>query len=219
MKKRITIIILLCGFLLAIIAISKNYIEYNQKRDLILDILDDDFKKRFISYNDFTVKNSEKNVTYSSDKAKISIITPIDWELIGEDFGFFSLKTKDFIPLNEDWMKKPIASQGCWTEVNIKIDKVGEDYKNITSEYLEHEEYINNDEDENEQIIDLGYSKAMQTIIHSKGLDGDIVMIRIPNNNITYEFSNYVFGKDKEKCKLDFENILSSLVIHNINEE
>jgi hypothetical protein len=213
MKKKI-IIIILSVFVFGLgVLVAKSYIEYNNKIGK-----DDDFRERFVTISDFKKDEKDGFVFYDNEKAKVIFKLPDYWELIEEDFGFVSLKTKDFIPYDNDWRKKPLASEGCWVEVNIRIDKLVDGYENMLDEYVENDEYINNDEDETEQVIDLGYSKAIKTLSESKKLGGKTVFIQIPNHNITYGFSSYLFGKDQERCEKDFDDFLASLVIKNINE-
>jgi hypothetical protein len=179
---------------------------------------DDDFRNRFVTYSDFIKEEREGISVYRSDKAGIAMSISSDWSMVDEDFGFISFKSDDFVPYGNDWSKRPIASSGCWMEVNIVIEKQAEDYRNLIKEYIDNEEYVNSDEDEDEQIIDLGYSKAVMTTIRSESLDGSISYIQIPQGNITYNFNAYLFGKDKERCQEDFDSFLASLAIEEADE-
>ncbi|MDD4409165.1 MAG: hypothetical protein PHW52_00755 [Candidatus Pacebacteria bacterium] len=219
MKKKIIIITLSLMIVAVGIFVIRDYIDYINQKDPFKEFKEDDFRKRFVSFSDFDASEKDGYVTYASKKAGISLQVHDDWELVEEDFGFVSLKSKDFIPLDNDWIKKPLASEGCWVEVNINIARDSDNYQNMNEEYIKNEQYINNDDDPNEQVIDLGSIKALESITEVKDLDGKISSVTIPNNNITYKFDAYFFGKDKERCENDFNIFLSSLEIKNINEK
>lgn len=217
MKKKILIIPML-AFVLLIIAgcFAFSIYKYNQgiiKNDPYSEYNKEDFKKRFVTYADFIKRAEGEDSWIDVEKAKLSLKLPKGWSLVAEDFGYVSLKSDDFIPFNNDWTKRPIAANGCWTEVDIKIDRLEEGYQNITAEYLSQEDMIAENDVIDEEIINLGYSKAVRYTTLSKELDGKIVKVRIPNQNITYGFTAYLFGKDKERCEADFNIFLVSLAI------
>ncbi len=218
MKKKILIISFFVVIAVLSAIVFRSYVLYEKQKDPFKEMREDDFRKRFVTVSDFVPGKDSDLITYDSDKAKVTLKVPNDWELVGEDFGFVSLKTKDFVPLDSNWIKKPLASSGCWIEVNIGIERKVEDYQNLIAEYVKNEDYVNNDNDESEQVVDLGYAKALKTVIVSEVLEGETVIIQIPNGHITYGFDAYFFGKDKEKCKKDFDVFLDSLVIKDSDE-
>lgn len=215
MKKKILVISILILLIFAgiIFLLIYNYNKEIIKMDPNSGYDQEDFNKRFVTYNDFKKRIENENIWLDNEKARISLKLPKGWELIEEDYGFISLKSNDFVPFDNDWKKIPLASAGCWTQVDIKIEKTKENYQNIAAEYIEQGSANTDIKYENEEIIDLKYSKAIKYTILSKELDGKIIRITIPNQNITYNFASFLFGKDKEKCEQEFDIFLASLAI------
>jgi hypothetical protein len=212
MKKKI----LLISILVFILLVFAGIFFINQKimrTDPNSGYDQEDFNKRLVTYNDFKKRTENENTWLDNEKAKISLKLPKGWELIEEAYGFVSLKSDDFVPFDNDWKKIPLATSGCWTQVDIKIEKIKENYQNIAAEYIKQRSTDIDKENINEEIIDLKYSKAIKYTVLSKELDGKIIRITIPNQNITYNFASFLFGKDKEKCEQEFNIFLASLAI------
>ena len=198
-------VLLLCCF-----AVHSYYKSEDNKHAFDLKV--EDFRSRKAYFSDFVKRVDGENVWMDSDKAKVSVKIPREWEAFEGSFSAISMKSKDFVPLDNDAKKAPFPSAGCWIDFNVQIDKKEEGYKNFVKETLNNPDYFSKD-DLSEQKIVIGNLEALAIISEQDSKKGRAFFVKIPNNNFTYKIDSYFFGKNKEECEKEFDDFLNSMVI------
>lgn len=210
MKKVVIIAILaaMVVFAVSCFAVHSYYKDQESKKAFAFNV--DDFKSRKAYFGDFIKRNEGDYVWMDSDKAKVLVRIPREWEAFEGSFSALSLKSKDFVPFDGDSKKAPLPSAGCWIDFNVQIDKITQGYTNLVKEMLDASDTFNNTD---EKKVKIGTYDALMIISKKENNDEKMVFVKIPKNNFTYKIDSYFFGKDKERCEKEFDDFLNSLVI------
>ncbi|MCK9577974.1 hypothetical protein M0R01_00580 [bacterium] len=211
--KNITIVTILGFILVSFLCcfVVHSYYRDQESKKLFASSVED-FRSRKAYFEDF-VKRVEGDYTWlDSDKAKVSIRIPRGWEAFGGSFSAISIKSNDFVPSGGDIKKAPFPEAGCWIDFNVQIDKMKEGYVNLIQGILDSPDYFT---DNKEQKVKIGNNYGVKTSVikNDNPLVGEVVFLEIPKNNYTYKIDSYFFGKDRERCEKEFDDLLNSLVI------
>ncbi|MFA5080075.1 MAG: hypothetical protein WC472_00415 [Candidatus Paceibacterota bacterium] len=215
MKNKVIFVAIFAVVVILLIAGIAIYNYYDKKKGIYpVSSISEDVRSRTIYYRDFVRREENGKIMMDSDKAKVSLKIPQGWETFETSFSAISIKTKDFIPLNNDVSKIPFPSVGCWINFDVQIDKQEDGYQNFTQSILDSPEYFA-EGDGSEQNIKIGNLSALKNISeqNSEKINGKGIFVKIPKGNFTYKIESFLFGKDREMCEREFDDFLNSLVI------
>ncbi|MFA6252227.1 MAG: hypothetical protein WCX74_02400 [Candidatus Paceibacterota bacterium] len=211
--KKVGIIAVLAIIIVLVIGCFAVYSYYEtQKKEKLFASRVEDFRSRKAYFEDFTKRFEGDEVWMDSDKAKVSVKIPREWDAFEGSFSAISMKSKDFLPMDGDVKKAPLPSTGCWIDFNVQIDKMENGYKNFIMETLNNDDYFST-EDSDEKKVKVGKYEALLNMSPDERGEGKAVFMKVPVNNFTYKIDSYFFGKDKERCEKEFDDFLNSLVI------
>lgn len=215
MKNKVIFVAIFAVVIILLIAGIAVYNYYDKKKGIYpVSTVSEDIQNKTIYYRDFVKREENGKIFMDSDKAKVSLEIPQGWETFETSFSAISIKTKDFIPLNNDASKIPFPSAGCWINFDVQVDKKEDGYQNFTQSILDSPEYFE-EGDQSEQKIKIGNLFALKNTFEqdNEKISGKGVFVDIPKDNFTYKIESLLFGKDKEMCEKEFNDFLNSLVI------
>jgi hypothetical protein len=148
-----------------------------------------------------------------NEEAGLKFVIPQGWEVTNDLLASFSMRTKDFIPFNDNLSSASVPKKGCWIGATVRYEKEGSDndyYFSSNKYYIDNPDYLM----ENQEIIEVDNIKALkENLIVGEENPGRIEHIWIPIDDKVYLFESDLFGEDQEECKTHFDNFLNTISI------
>ena len=196
--------------LFLVIALIGLFLIFNKKEETL---------KGALPFSSFEVKELGGITLIENDISNLSFILPQDWDLSESSFSSLTMKSKDFVPLDNYLSGSFVPQKGCRIDLTVRLEEEG------TKEdifYTENKKLIDSPEvledlknkDNDYQIIEVSGVKALYHGIKNGDL-GVTSLIRIPINNIVYMIESYLFGENKDACTIDFNKLLETVSITN----
>ena len=148
-----------------------------------------------------------------NEEAGLKFVIPEGWEVTDDLLASFSMRTKDFVPFNDNLSSASVPKKGCWIGATVRYEKEGSDndyYFSSNKYYIDNPDALMEDQ----EIIEIDNIKALKEIINGEEINpGRIELIWIPINDKVYLFESDLFGEDQEECKTHFDNFLNTISI------
>jgi len=196
--------------LFLVIALIGLFLIFNKKEETL---------KGALPFSSFEVKELGGITLIENDISNLSFILPQDWDLSESSFSSLTMKSKDFVPLDNYLSGSFVPQKGCRIDLTVRLEEEGtkEDiFYTVNKKLIDNPELLEDlkNKDNDYQIIEVSGVKALYHGIQNGDL-GVTSLIRIPINNIVYMIESYLFGENKDACTIDFNKLLETVSITN----
>jgi len=154
-----------------------------------------------------------------NEEAGLKFVIPQGWEVTNDLLASFSMRTKDFIPFNDNLSSASVPKKGCWIGATVRYEKEGSDndyYFSSNKYYIDNPDYLEemNSDTRAYSIVEVDGIKSLKhEVINIDANPGRAVLIWIPIDDKVYLFESDLFGEDQEECKTHFDNFLNTISI------
>ncbi|MFA5433377.1 MAG: hypothetical protein WC319_11000 [Candidatus Paceibacterota bacterium] len=173
-------------------------------------------KMGLVSFENVSEEQVDGKRYIENKEVGLRFAIPEGWEVQKDDMGL-SMHSSDFVPVEKNDL---LPQSGCSVVVNSDRQEKNSDYdrqyssleRNISNENL----LADNSETSKKEIIELAGLKGIRHefyMANSFNVQGNVISILIPYNEVIYSFETYFFGEDKESCLREFNNFLTTVTI------
>lgn len=201
--------IIILSVLILILAVA-GYLLYNKWQES---------KMGLVSFEKVQEQTIDGKTYIENKEVGLKFAVPDGWEVTKDRVGL-SMHSPDFVPFTDDSFFIP--KNGCWIETTSEILKNDQDFDWEYGDLklmISNQNYLlqkNNDDKNKLEVVEVAGLKGIKSSYLSDTNPnnvGNFLYVAIPQKNLLYVFTTYIFGEKKELCLQEFDTFLTTINI------